>query len=503
MQKTQTCAALALLLVASAVLNAAVFPAVAQLSPESREISTFCGAGFSVAVALCAYFRPRLLRERLISWLLLALSGLSLVLLYCGIRTGNPALVAAGGPLGGSALLWFTVLEGVALSQLERADAMRLIPLAFVLNYACQLVMALGGPLPLETALAVYFIALFLSYVLIAPNVEERLARIAAHESPTVLDTTNPSSYLPFSSLIYITILMFNAACGFDAVRDSAPASLPETALGFLPVVLLLALAISRKSTLLSADSLEVGCTLLVVAVFLLIPITVMEGRISTALASAPSILLRGGTDCFAVLTYFIIASVGRRNPLGSLTTSASAVAASWVGIGCGAGATGLLQAAAGSSPVMLALTSAAAVFALLLYTLVALRGFSFNRAIQEVFPVEPCDAPSPADERKAPDEAEENIGPSANSPSLTDEKPREDPRFLQACADTARRYKLTNRETDVLELLARGRTGLVIQKRLVVSQNTVKSHVRHIYAKMGVHSQQELIDIVDREMAR
>lgn len=58
--------------------------------------------------------------------------------------------------------------------------------------------------------------------------------------------------------------------------------------------------------------------------------------------------------------------------------------------------------------------------------------------------------------------------------------------------------YGLTTRELDVLRLLARGRTSPVIQERLVVSHNTVKSHVRHIYAKMGVHSQQQLIDVVE-----
>ena len=50
----------------------------------------------------------------------------------------------------------------------------------------------------------------------------------------------------------------------------------------------------------------------------------------------------------------------------------------------------------------------------------------------------------------------------------------------------------------DVLRLLARGRTSPVIQEKLFLSHNTVKTHVRHIYAKMDIHSQQELIDIVE-----
>lgn len=37
-----------------------------------------------------------------------------------------------------------------------------------------------------------------------------------------------------------------------------------------------------------------------------------------------------------------------------------------------------------------------------------------------------------------------------------------------------------------------------MIQEKLFLSHNTVKTHVRHIYAKMDIHSQQELIDIVE-----
>ena len=29
------------------------------------------------------------------------------------------------------------------------------------------------------------------------------------------------------------------------------------------------------------------------------------------------------------------------------------------------------------------------------------------------------------------------------------------------------------------------------------VSLNTVKSHIKHVYQKLGIHSQQELIDLV------
>ena len=57
----------------------------------------------------------------------------------------------------------------------------------------------------------------------------------------------------------------------------------------------------------------------------------------------------------------------------------------------------------------------------------------------------------------------------------------------------------LTERETEIFAMLARGRNGQYVMDHYVISRNTVKSHVKHIYAKLGVHSQQELIDLVER----
>ena len=47
--------------------------------------------------------------------------------------------------------------------------------------------------------------------------------------------------------------------------------------------------------------------------------------------------------------------------------------------------------------------------------------------------------------------------------------------------------------------MLAKGRNGKFIEDFYTVSYNTVKTHVKHIYTKLDVHSQQELIDLVER----
>lgn len=59
--------------------------------------------------------------------------------------------------------------------------------------------------------------------------------------------------------------------------------------------------------------------------------------------------------------------------------------------------------------------------------------------------------------------------------------------------------YGLTAREREVLGLLARGRDMAFMEEDLVISRNTLKMHIRHIYTKLDVHSKQDVIDMVDQ----
>lgn len=55
----------------------------------------------------------------------------------------------------------------------------------------------------------------------------------------------------------------------------------------------------------------------------------------------------------------------------------------------------------------------------------------------------------------------------------------------------------LTDREADVLRLLAIGRSRPRIAETLGISESTVGTHVQQIYRKLGVHSRQELLDLL------
>lgn len=59
-------------------------------------------------------------------------------------------------------------------------------------------------------------------------------------------------------------------------------------------------------------------------------------------------------------------------------------------------------------------------------------------------------------------------------------------------------RFELTNREKEVVTLLAKGHTLPSIAESLCISLDTVRSHTKSIYRKLGVHKKQALIALMD-----
>ena len=65
------------------------------------------------------------------------------------------------------------------------------------------------------------------------------------------------------------------------------------------------------------------------------------------------------------------------------------------------------------------------------------------------------------------------------------------------AIAAMADEYGLTPREREVCDYLAMGYSRPYIAKMLYISPDTAKTHTKHIYAKMGVDSQDALIGLI------
>lgn len=67
-------------------------------------------------------------------------------------------------------------------------------------------------------------------------------------------------------------------------------------------------------------------------------------------------------------------------------------------------------------------------------------------------------------------------------------------------CKTVADRFDCTPREREILVLLAQNYRAPYIAEKLVVSQSTVKTHMRNLYGKLGVHSQAELLLRLEEE---
>lgn len=64
-------------------------------------------------------------------------------------------------------------------------------------------------------------------------------------------------------------------------------------------------------------------------------------------------------------------------------------------------------------------------------------------------------------------------------------------------CSIIAHQFGLTQREEEVLVLLAQDKSIAEVEEALVISNGTAKSHIRHIYAKLDVHAREEIVEMV------
>lgn len=68
---------------------------------------------------------------------------------------------------------------------------------------------------------------------------------------------------------------------------------------------------------------------------------------------------------------------------------------------------------------------------------------------------------------------------------------------FEARCVRIADEAGFTPREREVFALVARGKTNAAVADELVVSENTVKFHIKSIYQKLGIHSKAEVVALV------
>ena len=92
--------------------------------------------------------------------------------------------------------------------------------------------------------------------------------------------------------------------------------------------------------------------------------------------------------------------------------------------------------------------------------------------------------------------------GHSLISPSMASKLLTEFNALVQQAEERHRSFlpSLTERELDVLKLVAKGLSNREISEELYISENTVKNHVRNILEKLHLHSRMEAVVYAMRE---
>ena len=90
--------------------------------------------------------------------------------------------------------------------------------------------------------------------------------------------------------------------------------------------------------------------------------------------------------------------------------------------------------------------------------------------------------------------------GQSLISPSMAIKLIDEFKQMSRPERETGPALRLTERELDVLRLVAQGHSNKEIAARLFISENTVKNHVRNMLEKLQLHSRMEAVMYAVRE---
>ena len=78
------------------------------------------------------------------------------------------------------------------------------------------------------------------------------------------------------------------------------------------------------------------------------------------------------------------------------------------------------------------------------------------------------------------------------------DTEARQQSRSIKACEEVGASCSLTDREIEIMRYIYQGHSIKKIAELSFIAQSTVQGHMKKIYAKLGVHARQELIDMVN-----
>lgn len=448
------------------LMNQALFPLFDTVFTHARDVSITASSLALIAVALVAIWRPRLIHVRG-AGVALALGALaSAAGLAGGLALESPWLLVPAACLATTCRSLLTLTADLAAVSLPPGRMVACIAAGILASHVVDI--ALAGLDPLAgSALAVVVLPLA-TVALCGPAAARLLTATAKAEPAAELSITHPATFLPLTSTLYVFQFIAYMAFGF-ALRFGEVDGTPSfsMALSAAALALLLVVAVARHR---SAPNLDTLCGVVALALLLGLMLAAVHAPGGALLANT---VLMVGNSLYSVFIVGLLATLSQRNPVNALSVFGWANGIGGLGTTLGAllGTTGNALVASGDPTVASYLAVGfAALFAA--YVLFGLRGYTFKAQIAAVEAL-----------------------PAPNAPA----HPSGEEAFEARCRAIARDHGLTPREEETFAMLARGRNREYIQNALQVSRNTVKAHVKHVYTKLGIHSHQELLDLVEK----
>jgi DNA-binding CsgD family transcriptional regulator len=423
-------------------------------------ITSFCAAG--IAIIRKRYLKNKDMSLKLTSTLGTCALSLAYVLLALALVFDVPGLFLPAAALGGLGsancyIKWFSLFSRTSL-KVATVSLLFSYSLGSFLRLALSYV-APGTTLLLAAGLLLVFQALFLN----AQRSFERSSVPDRQEEPESSQglglQMGTRRLLPFVAILilYSFILALIRTLNVDTQYSIAPNTLNLLLRMGFPLILL-PFVIQEKWKMRFSTIYQLSLVLVVTAVFIIR----LFAESNTLLAIALTSFIRGIIILFLFLTLVQIVQDRGYNPVAV--------------IGVGWGAYVLAQGLGLSAYLQFGFTLDGNLALNIIYILVALSLPTLlivgRRRTQTAPP--PPDTP-------------------ASLPSMEAEKKHEQ---FEAFG---RHYRLTERELEILILVCQGRSKRHIAETFVISENTVRGHGKNLYAKCGVHTKQELIDLLER----
>lgn len=546
--------AYAALKLVGSMTNGYLYPLVATTDGWIREISTLVTAATFLVITAVAYRKPQIVRAPALVALACAFTLAAIAFVGAGLSIHSVALLSLGIFCRSISRALTLCLFALCLVQLESGKQVSFaIALGLFIFSVLDLFRGVIGT-PLNAILLLGAAQIIVAIWAMKPA-SRVLDITSAGDSIDDLKLADPTAFLPVFHGVFVCILLFSAASGF-ALTFNEVASAPPTLLANTPLLALLLLFLLLSWGNKREDVLFTLSVLIVMAGFLTTPLSFNE-----TFANTSSTLLRFGEQCFDVLAWTVIAAIGRRNVYGCLVSAGVMQMMSSIGTLIGAMSGHITNDFVTTDFFMATGFALTMVFAFFAFLWCGFRTFSFTDAIESVTTVshpssdeqgesdadagktamampsasgeEPAvrgqdaspalsaDGTATAGNAFAANAAAGDVpasdgasimdavraagtAPSENGPAPEAGTAVPAPNQLdENCTCLSDEFGLTAREREVFVLLAHGRNGRYIMDHLVISRNTAKSHIKHIYSKLGVHSHQELIDLATRGQSR